>query len=148
MAHGCAFLFVCLPPSHSLLYEWVADFERTGDVPTVVKRRWTGTRRLTDTYRWLNDLPLRDGNDALLVSWCELTTTDANGTVLYRNAWASSERIHAENVIAAGRSRWKIENENNEKDESCEQSEPRLILVVGRARRVGTEPVSQLQNCR
>ena len=29
----------------------------------------------------------------------------------------------------------------NEKDESCEQSEPRLILVVGRARRVGTVPV-------
>jgi hypothetical protein len=30
----------------------------------------------------------------------------------------------------------------NEKDESCEQSEPRLILVVGRARRVGTVPVT------
>ena len=116
LAHGCAFLFVCLPPSHPLLYEWVADFERTGDVPAVVKHRWTGTRRLTDTYRWLNDLPLRDHNDAMLVSWCELITTDANGTVLYRNAWASSERITAENVIvlvAAGRRRWNIENENN-----------------------------------
>ena len=29
----------------------------------------------------------------------------------------------------------------NEKDESCEQSEPRLILFVGRARQVGTGPV-------
>ena len=116
LAHGCAFLFVCLPPSHPLLYEWVADFERTGDVPAVVKHRWTGTRRLTDTYRWLNDLPLRDSHDAMLVSGCELTTTDAHGTVLYRNAWASSERIDAANVIAlvaAGRRRWKIENENN-----------------------------------
>jgi hypothetical protein len=113
---GCEFLLVCLPASHALLYEWVADFTRTGEVPTLVKTRWTGTQHLTDTYRWLNDLPLRDGDDALRVGWCELTTTDAEGTVLYRNAWASSQPLSEANVVAvvaAGRSRWKIENENN-----------------------------------
>jgi hypothetical protein len=116
LAQGCDFLFVCLPPSHALLYEWVADFTRTGEVPTLVKTRWTGTQRLTDTYRWLNDLPLRDGNEALQVGWCELTTTDSAGQVLYCNAWASSKPITADNVVtlvAAGRARWKIENENN-----------------------------------
>ncbi len=116
LAQGAAFLFVCLPPSHPLLYEWVADFERTGEVPTLVQQRWTGTQRLTDTYRWLNDLPLRDGNNALSVGWCELTTTTAEGQVLYRNAWASSVPVDQHNVVAlvaAGRSRWKIENENN-----------------------------------
>jgi len=116
LAQGCDFLFVCLPGSHTLLYEWVADFERTGEVPTLVRSRWTGTQRLTDTYRWLNDLPLRDGNNALQVGWCELITTDAAGNVLYRNAWASSQPIDADTVVAlvaAGRSRWKIENENN-----------------------------------
>jgi hypothetical protein len=35
LAQGCAFLFVCLPPSHPLLYEWVADFERTGEGPNL-----------------------------------------------------------------------------------------------------------------
>ena len=116
LAQGCDFIFVCLPGSHTLLYEWVADFERTGEVPARVRTRWTGTQRLTDTYRWLNELPLRDGDDALHVGWCELTTTDAEGNVLYRNAWASSQPIGAANVVAivaAGRSRWKIENENN-----------------------------------
>jgi hypothetical protein len=116
LALGCAFLFVCLPPSHTLLYEWVADFERIGAVPTLVKTCWTGKQRLTETYRWLNDLPLRDGDDALKVGWCELTTTDAAGNVLYRNAWASSVPVTRENVVelvADGRSRWKIENENN-----------------------------------
>jgi hypothetical protein len=116
LAQGCEFLFVCLPPSHALLYEWVADFERNSEVPTLVRTRWNGRQRLTDTYRWLNDLPLRDGDDALLVGWCELTTTDPNGEVLYRNAWASSQPISTANlvaVVAAGRSRWKIENENN-----------------------------------
>ena len=42
-----------------------------------------GKQRLADTYRWLNDLPLRDGDDALLVGWCELITTDAEGNVIY-----------------------------------------------------------------
>jgi hypothetical protein len=50
LAQGCAFLFVCLPPSHPLLYEWVADFERSGEVPSLVKTRWSGAQRLTDTY--------------------------------------------------------------------------------------------------
>lgn len=116
LAQGCAFIFVCQPGSHTLLYEWVADFERTGEVATQVKTRWNGKQRLTDTYRWLNDLPLRDGDEALTVGWCELTTTDAEGHVLYRNAWASSLPITGDTVsaiAAAGRSRWKIENENN-----------------------------------
>lgn len=116
LAQGGHFLFVCLPPSHSTLYEWVADFERAGTVPTRRVPRWTGTQRLTDTYRYLNDLPLRDGDDTQLVGWCEVTTTDAAGTVIYRNAWATSRVVTAENVVAtvaAGRSRWKIENENN-----------------------------------
>ena len=116
LAHGCHFLFVCLPQSHATLYEWVADFERNAAVPTLVKTRWTGKQRLTDTYRYLNHLPLRDSDDALLVGWCELTTTDAAGRVVYRNAWATSYTVTAENVVplaTAGRSRWKIENENN-----------------------------------
>jgi hypothetical protein len=47
-AQGCHFLFVCLPPSHPTLYEWVADFARHGAVPSVVTTRWTGKQRLTD----------------------------------------------------------------------------------------------------
>jgi hypothetical protein len=116
LAQGADFLFVCLPQSHPTLYEWVADFERSGEVPTLVMTRWDGKRRLTDTSRYLNHLPLRDSDDALLAGWCELTTTDAHGKVLYRNAWASSPTISAENVVtmaAAGRSRWKIKNEHN-----------------------------------
>jgi hypothetical protein len=115
-ARGCHFLFVCLPQSHATLYEWVSDFERNQTVKTLITTRWTGKQRLTDTYRYLNDLPLRDSEDALLVGWCELTTTDAKGQVVYHNAWATSHTVTAENVVAlveTGRSRWKIENENN-----------------------------------
>jgi len=50
------------------------------------------------------------------VQWCELNTTTADGKVLYRNAFATSHPIDAATVaevVAAGRTRWKIENENN-----------------------------------
>jgi hypothetical protein len=79
LAQGGGFLFVCLPASHTLLYEWIADFERTGDLRVRTTTHWTGTQRLTETYRWINTVPLRDGDDALMVNWCELTVTNTKG---------------------------------------------------------------------
>lgn len=110
------FIFTCKPDSHAPVYEWVADFTRTGQIGTLTRTRRTGKKRFIDTYRYLNEVPLRDSDDALLVNWCELITTREDGTVQYRNAWASSHRIDENNVALvakAGRARWKIENENN-----------------------------------
>ncbi len=110
------FLFICKPDSHSLLYEWVADFTRTGEVQTLEKSRWNGKQRLTERYRYINQVPLRDSDDAMLVNWCEITITNAKQEVVYRNAWATSHAIDEYNVtriVAAARARWKVENENN-----------------------------------
>ena len=110
------FLFTCKPDSHATLYEWVADFSRNGGVTTVVQPRRIGKKSFTDTYRYVNQVPLRNSDDALMVNWCELLTTDAQGEVVFLNAWATCHRITADNVAAlcaAGRARWKIENENN-----------------------------------
>jgi hypothetical protein len=63
----------------------------------------------------LNDLSLRDGDDAATVGLYELTTIDAEGEVLYRNAWLSAVPITRDNVAAIGaadHTRWKIANEN------------------------------------
>lgn len=109
------FLWTCKPDSHTTLYEWVADFSRNGGVTSVVQSRRMGKKSFTDTYRYVNQVPLRNSDDALMVNWCELVTTDAEGDVVFRNAWATSHRITADNVAAlaaAGRARWKIENEN------------------------------------
>jgi hypothetical protein len=116
LSAGFAFLFTCKPDSHNTLYEWVADFERNGDLQVVTRMRQIGKRRFTDTYRYAHQLPLRDADDALMVNWLELITTDSAGKVIYRNAWATSHRIDDDNVKAlaeAGRARWKIENEGN-----------------------------------
>jgi hypothetical protein len=61
-------------------------------------------------------VPLRDDDDALRVNWCELTITHTDGKQLYKNAFATDHRITAETVealVESGRTRWKVENENN-----------------------------------
>ena len=110
------FILVCKPDSHKTLYEWVGDLERNGDVKTVINKRWTGKRHETDTYRYVNAVPLRDADDALMVNWCEIITQTEDDKVIYRNAFATSLMIDAGNVaevVTSGRARWKIENENN-----------------------------------
>lgn len=110
------FIFTCKPDSHQVLYEWVDDFIRNDSVKAVVRTHWDGKKRLTDTYRYVNQVPLRDSDDALMVNWCELVTIAQDGKETFRNAWATSHQITDANVASiatAGRARWKIENENN-----------------------------------
>jgi hypothetical protein len=116
LSKGLEFILVCKTDSHKTLYEWVDDLERNGIVKSVVHTRWTGKRHETDTYRYVSAVPLRDADDALTVNWCEITTRTADGKVLYRNAFATSLTVDDTNVaevVASGRARWKIENENN-----------------------------------
>jgi hypothetical protein len=113
---GLNFILVCKPSSHATVEDWLAFLQRDGGMRTLVHARWNGRQRETDTYRYACDIPLRDGQDALLVNWCELTTSDAQGQILYRNSFATSLELTDQSVapiVAAGRSRWKIENENN-----------------------------------
>ena len=110
------FILVCKPDSHKTLYEWLTDFDNMGVIKTKAVRRRIGKRIETDTYRFVNRVPLRDSDDAIEVNWCELITTMADGTVIYQNSFVTDLEITEDNVIEiakAGRARWKIENENN-----------------------------------
>lgn len=111
IANNQYFLFVCKPDSHVELYRWLAALtphERT-------QRRWNGQHGTIWRWRWVNDVPLRGGDDALWVNWCELTITHQDsGDVLYHNSWATNHALSDRNVAAVctfGRTRWKIENE-------------------------------------
>jgi hypothetical protein len=106
------FILVCRPESHTTLYEHLEGI----DLPMVPTKRWTGKVEETYTYRYLNGVPLRDGEDALLVNWCEITVSRPDGKVTYKNSFATSHAIPDDTVAAvvlAGRTRWKGENENN-----------------------------------
>lgn len=113
---GFSFLFVCKPTSHKTLYEWLDGLRRTGDVEQIQVTRRKGRRQEIDTYEFANHLPLRDGEAALEVNYCQLITTEASGKERYRNAFVTNHAITPDNVaelVAAGRARWKVENENN-----------------------------------
>jgi len=116
LENGLDFILVCKPDSHKTLYQWLEEMQALQAIETVVEKRWTGKTHRIDTYRFINQVPLRDGEDALDVNWCELTTIRDDGKVVYKNAFATNHSITETNVaeiVRAGRARWKVENENN-----------------------------------
>jgi len=112
LAEKLNFILVCRPESHTTLYEHLEGIH----LPTVVVKRWSGKVEETYTYCYLNGVPLRDGDDALLVNWCELTVSRPDGKEIYKNSFATNHTITDDTVgelVLAGRTRWKVENENN-----------------------------------
>lgn len=116
LLHGFHFLFTCKPESHCTLYQWVNLLQPGPDLGSMKLRVKVASQWHTHTCRWANQVPLAEGDGPLKVNWCELTVTDKDGKVLYRNAWITDWPITGQNVaalVASGRARWKIENENN-----------------------------------
>ncbi|NET73580.1 MAG: ISNCY family transposase [Sphaerospermopsis sp. SIO1G2] len=117
LAHNLHFLFVCKPDSHTTLYEWVNGILAAGKEKTVSIRKWNGRYRERWTYRFIQDVPLRAGDDGLRVNWVDLQVThDETNESLYHNSWVTDLTVTNGNVIEianCGRSRWKGENENN-----------------------------------
>jgi hypothetical protein len=113
---GWHFVLVCKPSSHKTLYEGVEELERLGQVRQVKQRRWTGKQHLTEQYRFVNQVSLRQDDKAMEVNWCEVRITDKQGKTLYYNAFATDHLLNEGNVqviVQAGRCRWKSENEND-----------------------------------
>jgi hypothetical protein len=107
---GDDFIFTCKETSHKALYDFIAGAEPERHIETIRKGKTVETRR----YRWIIDVPLRDGKDAALVNWIALDIFDRHGRVKYSIAWVTSLPVTKANVAAiaaAGRARWKIENE-------------------------------------
>jgi hypothetical protein len=104
------FIFVCKPSSHPLIEEYIAGIE----LATHEERVKRGKRHTVNRYRWIRDVPLRDGRDALIVNWFEIEILNADGEVTYHNSFITDLPVDPNNVAelaACGRARWKIENE-------------------------------------
>jgi hypothetical protein len=117
MKVGVEFIFTCKPDSHETLYEWVDDFERRGNVEHLTLKKWDGKQHLISTYRIARQVPLRNTDDALLVNFFESTVhCEETGNILHHNAFATPIDVTVETVedyTMQARTRWKIENENN-----------------------------------
>jgi hypothetical protein len=109
--NGDDFLFTCKEASHKALYDFIdgCEFERCE-----VKVR-KGKTRETHRYRFVEQIPLRDGKDAVTANWIGFEILDAKGVVKYKTAFVTSLPVAKANlaeIAACGRARWKIENES------------------------------------
>ena len=89
---GYNFILVCKPQSHKIVYEWLR-----GITEEKVVRRVRHGHDETTTYRFANGIPVKDGEDAMSVNWCEVTV-DYPGKRIYRNSFATNHEITKETV--------------------------------------------------
>ena len=110
LAQGPHFLFVCKPDSHPAIEAFRAGIAL--DTPTELRRH--GKAWTTYRYRWLCGVPLRGDAKAIDVNWFDVEIADAKGKITYRNSFVTDMAVGRDTVaamVAAGRARWKIENE-------------------------------------
>jgi hypothetical protein len=122
------YILVCKPESHAFLYEQLGELAQLRLLGECVSQCWNGKgkgRHEAWTYRYANDLWLRDSDDALRVNWCELLVTNIDSQLdgrvgcaelLYHNTFITNHRLKDDNVapiVRSGRARWKTENENH-----------------------------------
>jgi hypothetical protein len=115
LSEGYNFIFTCKSSSHKHLYEWLEVYDDE-DLNQFTLKVGTGKKREYHTYRFINDVPLKDGKDTLQVNWVELIIYDKDKNFKKRFCFVTNHKITKANVVSlveAGRSRWKIENENN-----------------------------------
>ena len=95
------------------LYEYV----RGADIQRVSYRKKRRNKKYQYEYRFINQVPIRDGDDALQVNWLEIVERNIKtNEIIYKNTFVTSHNITDKNVAEiaeAGRTKWKIENENN-----------------------------------
>jgi hypothetical protein len=103
---GGHLIFVCKPSSHPLIQEYLTGADLAA-LEQTVKR---GKQRFVHRYRWLHDVPLRDGRDALIVNWFEIEIINARGETTHRNSFVTDLPVGPDTVVeltACGRARWK-----------------------------------------
>jgi len=114
---GMNFIFTCLPTSHTVLYDQLRTLEHTDEVKTFTIEQSNKASKEVYRYRYVNRIALRGTQPALNVNWCELVVTrQSDSKLLYENAFITRHELTKESVplvTAAGRCRWKTENENH-----------------------------------
>ena len=115
---GFHYIFTCKEPSHRYLYEVLSFLESRNSVKQLEEVKYEGhknPRKMIYQYRFCNDVPLRK-EYPITGNWAELIIFDENGKRKFKTACVTDHKITELNVvdiIRANRSRWKIENENN-----------------------------------
>lgn len=116
-----SYIFIAKKESHKYLYEQIDIIKNLQTIDTKKVSKMVNGKKQLFTYNYINQLSLTNPNGKTNtppqeVNWCELIVTDANGKKLYHNSFITDITLYQNNVMditQAGRTRWKIENENN-----------------------------------
>ena len=101
------------PGDHVYMFAYVDQAAAKGDATefTIPDKEKSDTLHC---FRFLNQVPLNEANKDLLVNFLEYWQVNQDGEVVNRFSWVTDLEIIKENtmdIIRAGRSRWRIENE-------------------------------------
>ena len=107
---GYSFILVAKPDDHKSLY---ADIEglRQGNLLNTYTFE---AKKRTYTYEWSNEVDLNGSTKSPKVNFFKLTITNKDGEKTFRSAWVTDMEVTSDNIeemVKAGRARWKIENE-------------------------------------
>jgi hypothetical protein len=115
--NGCHCIFTCKPDAHPTCSERLAFWQAPGGMAEREGRRWNGRVTEVTLVRYLNDVLLRGGDEALAVNGCDITVVHATtGAQRSHNSCISHHRLTTDNVIhvaPASRGRWKIAHDKN-----------------------------------
>jgi hypothetical protein len=116
-----SYIFVAKTTSHKYLYEQIDMIKNLSTCDTQIIPKMVKGRKQTFIYNYINKLSIKNPNGDKQhppqeVNWCEVIVTNATGKKLYHNSFVTDIELDSDNVVniaTAGRTRWKIENENN-----------------------------------
>ena len=114
---GHSFIFVAKEKSHKVMYKTIENYKQTKAVQTYTTSIIKNGKKQIHTYNYINNI-LINGNkeDNTEVNWCELIITNLDGKKLHIFSYITDIKLTKNNIldiVQAGRTRWKIENENN-----------------------------------
>ena len=107
---GMHFILGAKPGDHEYLFDRVMDAYEVDEVQTIQWKHGETTCEIT----FVNQLPLNASNPDLLVNFLGYTEFDKDGTIIKRFSWVTDltiKRHNARELVRAGRTRWKVENE-------------------------------------
>ena len=108
------YIFTCKQSSHTKMFETI---EAIGTGMSLVETEFlVKNKKQFASYEFVNDIRITDEKDSLKSNFVKVSITDAKRKKVYKGAFITSITVTRENVaqiVAHARSRWKVENENN-----------------------------------
>lgn len=105
-----SFILVAKPSDHTILFQWVNELDGLGQGK---KMKLADGKGRVHHYRWVNQVPLNGSRNAEQVNFFEYWLQTGE-KITYHNSWVTDISVDTDNVqqlVKAGRARWKIENE-------------------------------------